>query len=258
VEVIIREIRPDQVFHLAGYAHVGRSFQEADAAWAGNLGATRNLYQAIESWGGRPRILFAGSGLVYGNPETPDQEFDEGSLLRPTSPYAVSKAAADLLGYQMHQAPGLEIIRTRPLNHIGPGQSSQYAVSAFASQVAAIRQGRRPAIIETGNLEACRDLTDVRDVVQAYLLLMDRGRPGEVYNIASGAVYSMRSILERLLALAGIRAEVRQQSARMRAVETPTIRTDAGKLQRETGWEPQFDLDQTLADTLAYWSNFTV
>ena len=249
----MRDIQPQQIYHLAGYAQVGRSFDEPDAAWTGNLAATRSLYEAVARWGSRPRILFVGSGLVYGDPATPDESQDERCLLRPTSPYAASKAAADLLGYQTALNPGLEIVRARPFNHIGPRQSSQFAVANFARQAAAIERGERPPVLETGNLSSRRDLTDVRDTVAAYVLLMQKGRAGEAYNIGSGQNVSMQTVLDRLLALSGLQVEVRTRAELMRTVDQAVARVDATKLRRETGWTPRFSLDQTLADTLDYW-----
>jgi GDP-4-dehydro-6-deoxy-D-mannose reductase len=253
LEALLRDVQPEQIYHLAGYADVGRSFREADAAWAGNLAATRSLYDAVGRWGGRPRILYVGSGLVYGEPETADQVYDERCLLRPVSPYAASKAASDLASFQYGRAPGLEIVRVRPFNHIGPRQSPRYAVAHFAQQIAAIERGRRPPALDTGNLSPLRDLTDVRDIVQAYILLMERGRAGEAYNAGSGVVHSMQAILDRLLALAEVRVEVHQRKELVRGTEVSAVRCDAGKLRRETGWTPRIPLDQTLADVLAYW-----
>jgi GDP-4-dehydro-6-deoxy-D-mannose reductase len=252
VEAVLREARPEQVYHLAGYASPGRSFEEPDAAWAGNLQATRALYDALARWGGRPRVLFVGSGLIYGG-GGPDGRQDEDAPLRPTSPYAASKAAADLLSYQVTRAPGLDVVRARPFNHIGPRQSAEYAVAAFARQIVAIERGRRPPVLETGDLSPHRDFTDVRDTVEAYTLLMDKGRTGEAYNVASGRSCSMQEVLDRLLALAGLAVEVRRRGELVRAAESTVVRVDAGKLRRETGWAPRHTLDQTLADTLAYW-----
>src|SRR5436309_2574138 len=178
VEAVLRDVRPGRVFHLAGYPHVGRSFQEPDAAWQGNLSATRCLYEAVVRWGGRPRVLAVGSGMIYGDPDRPDQVFREDSPLRPTSPYAASKAAADLVGYQVTRSHNLDVVRARPFNHIGPRQSPQFAVANFARQLAEIRRGLRPPLLETGDLGAHRDLTDVRDVAMAYVLLMARGHTG--------------------------------------------------------------------------------
>jgi GDP-4-dehydro-6-deoxy-D-mannose reductase len=250
LEELLRQVRPGRIYHAAGYAQVGRSFQEAEAAWQGNLTATRRLYEAVANWGGAPRILFVGSGLVYGDsPEPPGED----SPLRPDSPYASSKAAADLVSYQYTRNPGLDIVRARPFNHIGPRQTPQFAIPSFARQLVAIERGLSPPVLETGNLSPERDLTDVRDTVAAYLLLMEHGRTGEAYNVGVGKSYSIRHILERLLALSGLKVEVRQRAELVRATDVAHVRVDSTRLRRETGWEPRFRLDQTLADTLAYW-----
>lgn len=253
IEAALRDVCPERIYHLAGYANTSQSFRDVEAAWTGNLGATRGLYEAIVKWGGQPRVLFVGSGLIYGDPQREGDAFDETCVLRPASPYAASKAAADLASYQYSRFPGLDIVRVRPFNHIGPRQSSQYAVAHFAKQIAAIERGTQPPILETGNLSPLRDLTDVRDMVQAYILLMERGRSGDVYNAASGMAHAMQSILDRLLALAKAKVEVRQQPGLVRAAENPTVRGNPDKLRRETGWALRFTLDQTLADILDYW-----
>jgi GDP-4-dehydro-6-deoxy-D-mannose reductase len=253
LEQLIRDVRPEQIYHLAGYAHVGRSFQEPEAAWEGNLRATRRLYDAVVRAGVRPRILFVGSGLVYGENEVAAQGCAETCLLCPDNPYAASKAAADLVSYQCTRHPGLAIIRARPFNHIGPRQSPQFAVSSFARQLVAIERGRQAPVIETGNLQTRRDLSDVRDVVAAYLLLMERGRSGEVYNVGSGITYSMRGVLDRLIALSGANVQVRQKDSLVRATDVPDIRANAEKLRRETGWTTQYTLDQTLQHILDFW-----
>jgi GDP-4-dehydro-6-deoxy-D-mannose reductase len=252
LETLLREVRPEQVCHLAGYARTGRSFEEPDAAWDGNLTTTRRLYDALARWGGRPRVLFISSGLIYGS-RGDGPPPDESAPLRPDSPYAASKAAADLVSYQVYCAPGLDVVRARPFNHVGPRQSPEFAVAHFARQVVAIERGRQPPVLETGDLRPSRDLTDVRDTVAAYLLLLEHGRSGEAYNVASGQGYAMRTVLDRLLALAGVAPEVRQRTELVRPTEQPAVRADATKLRRETGWEPRFTLDRTLADTLEYW-----
>jgi GDP-4-dehydro-6-deoxy-D-mannose reductase len=250
---LLTEWRPDQIYHLAGYAMVGRSFRQPDAAWHGNLDATRSLLEAVARWGGKPRVLLIGSGLVYGGSEIPGQACNEESPLRPESPYAASKAAADLLGYQHWRCTALEIVRARPFNHIGPGQSAEFAVAHFARQIVEIERGRRPPVIDTGNLSPRRDLTDVRDIVRGYVLLMNKGRPGEVYNLGSGQAHAMSEILGRLLQIAGVKCEVQSRNELLRNAETSVLRADAEKARRELSWTPQFALEQTLSDVLAYW-----
>jgi GDP-4-dehydro-6-deoxy-D-mannose reductase len=198
-------------------------------------------------------VLYVGSGLIYGDPEAPGRSTDEDAPLRPASPYAASKAAADLAGYQYARAWGLDVVRVRPFNHIGPRQSPQYAVAHFARQIAAIEQERQAPVLETGNLASRRDLTDVRDMVRAYILLMRHGETGAVYNAGTGEAHSMQSVLDRLLRLAQRQIEVRQQSGLLRAADNNVVRADPARLRAATGWKPRFTLDQTLADTLDYW-----
>jgi GDP-4-dehydro-6-deoxy-D-mannose reductase len=249
----LTRIEPQCIYHLAGYAQVGRSAREADLAWKGNLTATRQLYDAVVDWGERPRILFVGSGLVYESSASADHSHAEACPLEPATPYAASKSAADLTSYQFARMHGLDIIRARPFNHLGPRQSGDYAVPNFARQIAAIEDGRQPPVLETGNLSPFRDVSDVRDIALAYTALMKHGRPGEAYNICSGTAHSINDLLERLLALARVTVEVRTNPSLLRKVDEPFVRGDSSKLRRETGWAPRFSLNQTLADTLEYW-----
>jgi GDP-4-dehydro-6-deoxy-D-mannose reductase len=257
LDAALARIKAEQIYHLAGYSHAGKSAREADAAWTGNLTATRNLYAAAERSGQRPRILFVGSGLVYENSDSPEHAHSESCPLEPTTPYAASKSAADLASYQSAHSGALDIVRVRPFNHVGPRQSSEYAVASFARQIAAVEREERPSVVETGNLSPLRDLTDVRDVVRAYILVMERGRSGDVYNVASGVARSMQSVLDGLLALSRVRITQRTNQELVRGADSPVVRGDAGKLRRETGWAPHFSFEQTLADTLECWRRRT-
>jgi GDP-4-dehydro-6-deoxy-D-mannose reductase len=249
---LLRDRRPEQIYHLAGYADAGQSFQEPDAAWAGNLTATRCLYDAIRQWGGKPRILFISTGAVYGEPVDPEQLLDENSVLRPNSPYAVSKAAADLLSYQYVRAYGLDIVRARPFNHVGPGQSPRFALAHFAWQIAKIERGQAEPVLRVGNLWTERDYTDVRDIVQAYLRLMENGSAGETYNIGSGETRTMLSFLDQLLAVSRVRIAVETDPHLTRKVETAKVRVNAELLRRTTGWSPRISVERTLTDMLEY------
>jgi GDP-4-dehydro-6-deoxy-D-mannose reductase len=253
VETVLRDVRPNWVFHLAGYASPGRSYREPDACWADNLAATRSLYDAVGNTGLQPRILYVSSGLVYGDPAGPDDVFSETTQLRPTSPYAASKAAADLLSFQVTIKPGLDVIRVRPFNQVGPGQTPDYAVANFARQVVAIERGEQQPVIETGDLSARRDLTDVRDMVAGYRSLIEQGARGDVYNAGSGTARRIGETLTRLVELSGVRVEIRQLVDPTRAVETGVARADSAKLRAVTGWAPRYSLDQTLKDVLTYW-----
>jgi len=248
----LARIKPEWIFHLAGYADNGRSIKEPDEAWAGNLTATKNLYDAVTRWGGKPRILYVSSGLIYGEAKQP---INESHLLRPATPYAASKAATDLLSYQQTRHPGLDIIIVRPFNHIGPRQTPVYAIPGWASQLAEIAKGRREPVVRHGDLSSRRDFTDVRDMVQAYILLMENGRKGEAYNAGSGMAVSMDDVLDRLIAISGVGARHEAGPEQSRLVETAATCADSSKLRSETGWTPQISLDQTLTDTLEYWKN---
>lgn len=250
---VLRAVRPSHILHLAGYAQTGQSFQDPDAAWQGNLIATQALYRAVEEWGGRPRIVYVSSGQVYGKADPPGTSADENAALKPVSPYAASKAAADLLSYQVTCHPGLDVVRARPFNHCGPRQSADFAVAHFARQIAAISSGTTDPTLETGDLTACRDLTDVRDVIDAYWLLLQGGRTGEVYNIGTGTSVSMESVVRMLGDLAKTQFEIRRASRRMRPADPGVTLCDAAKLKRELNWSPRFAIQETLASLLEYW-----
>ena len=253
VEEVVRHVRPDWLFHLAGYANTGGSFREPDACWRDNLAATRSLYDAVIRSGLRPRILYVSTGLIYGEPDDPAGACDERTTFKPASPYAASKAAADILSYQYTRSPGLDIVRVRLFNQIGPRQSADYAVANFARQIAAAEMRRQEPVMETGDLSAHRDITDVRDMVAAFPLLLEKGRSGEAYNAGRGETLRIQELLDRLLALSTATIEVRQKVEPGRKADTAITRADASKLRAATGWAPHIALDQTLADILADW-----
>ena len=253
VEAVVREARPEWVFHLAGYANTGAAFREPDRCWHDNLTATRALYDAIARTDVRPRILYVSTGLVYGDPDTPDRACDERTTLKPASPYAASKAAGDLLSYQYTRNPGLDIIRVRLFNQIGPRQSADYAVANFARQIAAIEVGKQPPVIETGDLSAQRDITDVRDMVAAFPLLLEKGVTGEAYNAGRGETYRIQALLDLLLEMSRVTVEVRPRIEPGRKADTTVTRADPTKLRLATGWTARIALDQTLSDILNDW-----
>lgn len=250
---ILKRFDPEWIIHLAGYANAGASFREPHRAWEGNFSLTRSLYDAVSEWGGKPRILYVSSGLIYGEPDVPGQPTDERTTLKPASPYATSKATADLLSYQLTRHPGMDIVRVRPFNHMGPKQSAEYAAANFARQLAEAEKGLRPAEMETGDLSGQRDLTDVRDVVEAYIRVLEVGKTGEAFNVGSGTTYTMQSILDQLLAMTARRVEVRQKIDPSRKGDTAVTRADISKIQDATGWKPRIPLARTLADILDDW-----
>lgn len=249
----IGQFRPDWIFHLAGYANTGKSFQEPAQCWEANLQGTINLYDAVVQAGIKPRILFVSTGLIYGDPEPGRERLDESAPLKPASPYATSKAAADLLSYQMTRSAGLDIVRVRLFNQIGPRQAADYAVANFARQIAAIEAGRQPPVLETGDLSGKRDLTDVRDMVAALRLVLEKGKTGEAYNLGRGEVWKIADVLAELVSLSNVRVEVKSKVEPGRGADTAVSRADTGKLFATTGWQPQLDSKRTLTDILNYW-----
>ncbi|MGD1994545.1 MAG: GDP-mannose 4,6-dehydratase, partial [Anaerolineae bacterium] len=177
----------------------------------------------------------------------------EETPLRPLSPYAVSKVAQDMLGLQYHLAYGIEVVRLRPFNHTGPGQSPRFVVPAFASQVARIEVGLQEPVLFVGNLDVWRDFTDVRDIVRAYVLAATEAKPGQVYNLASGQPQSIREMLESLLDLSPVEIQVEVDPDRYRPADMPVAYGSAEKFHRHTGWEPEIQFEQTLQDVLTYW-----
>ncbi|AWM37724.1 GDP-6-deoxy-D-mannose reductase [Gemmata obscuriglobus] len=256
-ERVVRECRPDWVCHLAGYANTGGSFRDPERAWRENLTATRCLYDAVAGSGLKPRILFVSTGLIYGEPDEPDGVCDESTTLKPASPYASSKAAADLISYQYTRSAGLDIVRVRLFNQIGPRQSADFAVPNFARQIAAAEVGKQAPEVNVGDLSARRDVADVRDIVAAFPLLLEKGQCGEAYNAARGESFLIQSLLDRLVAMSRVPIQVNQKIEPGRKADTAVARADAAKLRTATGWAPQVTLDQSLAGVLNYWRSLS-
>ena len=251
---LLHEVRPTHIYHLAGFSDAAASVRQPELAHRDNVIATERLLDSVRNLVPRPRILHVSTGLVYGTPGEGTDFFDETSPVHPETPYAESKIVAELAVERFGRETGLEIVRARPFNHTGPGQSARFAIPSFAQRLGLIAQGVEPPILKTGNLDVERDICDVRDVVAAYLLLVERGTPGDVYNIAAGVSTSMRTIVERMIELSGLRVELRTSEDLVRAGEPLRVRVRVGidKLRR-LGWMPRFTLDETLAATLAAW-----
>lgn len=253
VRALIDESQPDRIVHLAALADVGASFRDPWATLENNIRIQVNLQEALRFSGANARVLIIGSSEVYGAAGGTADPIDENYPFQPASPYSVSKVAQDMLGLQYFVAHGMEIIRVRPFNHIGPSQKGGFVAADFASQIAEIEAGQREPVMAVGNLTAERDFTDVRDVVRAYWLLLDRGTPGEAYNVCSGTSRSIQSLLDTLLSFTSVPIEVRQDPARMRPSDVPRRVGDAGKLRAATGWQPTIPFEQTLLDILNDW-----
>ncbi len=247
---------PDAICHLAAQASVGRSWSDARATFEVNSLGVLNLLEAAAGSTPRPRVLLISSAEVYGS-VTPDQlPITEHVPFRPASPYAASKAAAELLGLQAWLGGGLEVVRVRPFNHTGPGQRPDYVVPALARQIAAAVTSGADRL-EVGNLAVRRDLTDVRDVVRAYRLLLTDGVPGEVYNVCRGRSELIEDLARRMLELAGVDLPLVVDPARVRPVDLPDLVGDPTRVHQATGWVPDIDLDQTLRDVLRSFSSPT-
>jgi GDP-4-dehydro-6-deoxy-D-mannose reductase len=244
---------PDAVYHLAALTHVGQSWDEPLQVLEVNIMGTAAVLAAARQCGSDPRVLVTSSAEVYGAVTDPGRlPLHEGSPTAPLTPYAASKLAAEAVVAQAHLGHGQHVITVRPFNHIGPGQTPNFAVPALAKRIVdADRRGA--ATIPVGNLSARRDFTDVRDVVRAYRLLVESGQPGEIYNVCSGRDVSIREIADGLLQLAGTTLEFEVDPTLVRPVEVPVLRGDPTRLVEATGWTPEVPLDQTLADVLAYW-----
>jgi GDP-4-dehydro-6-deoxy-D-mannose reductase len=253
VRRVLRDVRPERIFHLAAQSYVPTSWLAPSETLSGNVLGQVNLFEAIRDVGLSPRVHIAGSSEEYGLVLPYEVPLREDSPLRPLSPYAVSKVAQDLLAYQYWQSYQLHVVRTRGFNHTGPRRGEVFVTSNFSRQVAEIERGMREPVVHVGNLESIRDFTDVRDMVRAYWLALERGEAGEVYNICSGRGYSAQQVLDILLGLAHVKVEVRQDPARMRPSDVTLLVGDCSKFRSATGWEPTIPFEVTLKDLLEHW-----
>jgi GDP-4-dehydro-6-deoxy-D-mannose reductase len=243
----------DCVIHLAAQSFVPESFRDPKQTFEVNFIGTLNLFQALQRCEFRGRLLYVSSAEVYGRVEPSEMPIDEAHPLRPRSPYGVSKMAAEALCDQWSQTEALDVMIARPFNHIGPGQSERFVVSSFARQLAEIKLGRRDPVIAVGDVDVTRDVTDARDVVKAYLLLLEHGSTAEVYNVCSGREFWIRDILTMLIDLSGVEARFFQDPAKLRTTDQPRLLGSFDRLHRRTGWIPGIDLRTSLRDTLAQW-----
>lgn len=253
VQSLVAEIQPDYIFHLAAQAFVPTSLADPWDTLQNNIRSELNLLEAVRRSGREVRVLVVGSNEEYGAPQPGELPQTESSPLRPNNPYAVSKVAQDFLGLEYHLAYGIPVVRVRPFNHTGPGQSPRFVVPAFARQIARIEAGQQETVMQVGNLDAARDFSDVRDIVRAYHLAATQGEAGEVYNLASGQAQSIRGLLDTLLSYSQADIRVERDPARYRPVDVPQVYGSAEKFHRLTGWEPKIPFEQTLKDTLDYW-----
>jgi GDP-4-dehydro-6-deoxy-D-mannose reductase len=249
VEAALADSRPARIVHCAGLPHVAESWQRNVAALEVNALGTHHLLAAVRRLGLDARVVVPSSALVY-RPSA--AALGEDAPIGPTSPYALSKLAQERIALA-GAAEGQAVIVARPFNHVGPRQEPSFATSSFARQIARAEAGLTPPVLEVGDLGAQRDFSDVRDVARAYVRLADAGEPGRVYNICTGEATSVRTILDRLLALARVRLEVRQDASRLRPADHPVLVGDGSRIRRELGWAPERRLDESLRDLLEHW-----
>jgi GDP-4-dehydro-6-deoxy-D-mannose reductase len=252
---LLEQICPDYLFHLAAQSSVALSWEKPALTVDINIKGAIHLLEALRKMQKPPRVLLIGSGEEYGFIQPEELPIREDTPLRPGNIYACTKAAQNLLGQTYARAYKLEIIMVRAFNHTGPEQLDSFAVSHFCKQIAEIEAGLRLPIIHTGNLSVRRDFTDVRDIVKAYSLLIQKGKAGEIYNVGSGKAMSMQEVLDMALSLAKIKITVEQDPALMRISDTPVIQADISRLTMETGWKPEIPLQNTIADMLDDWRN---
>jgi GDP-4-dehydro-6-deoxy-D-mannose reductase len=254
-QALIDKSQPDMVFHLAAQSFVPASWGAPSDTLQTNVSSQINLLEAIRARKLDPAIQVAGSSEEYGLVLEHECPIRESNSLRPLSPYAVSKLAQDFLGYQYFKSYGLRVMRTRAFNHSGPRRGDVFVTSNFAKQIVEIEMGLRPPVIHVGNLDARRDFSDVRDIVQGYWLTVQKGTPGEVYNLASGVAHPISTVLDMLLSGAGLagKVQITPSPDRMRPSDVPLLLGDSSKLRDETGWRTTIPLEKTLSDLLTYW-----
>ena len=253
VEKLIIEVQPNEVYNLASQTSPSQSVKDPSDTLMTNTLSELYLFEAIKNNSHEnTRILAVSSSEIYGAIDPSDLPVDEDTPLRPITPYAVSKITQDYLALQYFLAHNLQIVRVRPFNHSGPRQPSKFVLPMFAKQIADIEKGKQEPVMRVGNLDARKDFTDVRDVVKAYSLLMEKGVAGEVYNIGSGKSVKIQYILDSLIRLSDKEITYERDDALYRPLDTPDIYCDYEKIKSLTGWEPKIPLEKTLKDTLDY------
>ncbi len=250
---IIRKVEPDYIFHLAAQSFVPLSWQAPQATLMTNVIGTLGVLEAAYRERPEAVIHIAGSSEEYGLVYPEECPINEEQPLRPVSPYGVSKVSADLLAQQYHHSYQMRVAISRAFNHTGPRRGEEFVTSKIAKCLAEIKLGLSEPVLELGNLEAVRDFTDVRDVVRAYWLLVNKCEYGRPYNIGSGIGRTIQEIVDRLLGVSGVEAEIRQDPALMRPSDVPRLVCDSSRFRQATGWAPEIDFTETMKDLFEYW-----
>lgn len=253
VHELIRSIEPDYVIHLASNSSVAYSWSEPVKSFQNNTNIFLNLVEAIRVCNLKSRVLSIGSSEEYGLVDLNDLPLNEDCKLNPISPYAVARVSQELISTIYTQGYGVDIVKTRSFNHIGPGQSSNFVISSFARQIIERKLGIAVGPIKVGNLEVVRDFIDVRDVVSAYWSVLLNGKTGEVYNVCSGEGFSILEVLNKMISIAGISCSILVQQELLRPIDNPIILGDNNKIIKDCNWNPKYSIDKSLEDILDYW-----
>lgn len=253
VRGVLEKVKPERIFHLAAHSSVPSSLKSPAEALITNIVGQLNIFEAVRQLGLDPLIHIAGSAEVYGNVPAHEVPIKETCPFRPISPYGVSKATQELLAFQHVQSYKMKVVCTRGFPHTGPRQREQFVASNFAKQIASIEAGVQEPVIFVGNLEPVKDFADVRDVVKAYWLALEKGIPGEVYNICTGGGHKIRDIVDIYLKHSKAKVQIKEDPARKRSNDVPVLVGDGSKFLKQTGWRPAIPFEQTLVDLLNYW-----
>ena len=249
---VISEVKPNKVFHLAGQSAVGLSWKEPTLTFNINVNGTINLLEAIREKIVDTKILIIGSSDQYGVIKEQDCPINENQKQNPQTPYGISKKTQEEVALLYSKVYNMNIIIARPFNHIGPGQNKNFVVPDFASKIVDIERGADP-VIKVGNLDTYRDFTDVRDIVRAYVLLLEKGNIGEIYNVGSGSAIRVQEILDKLINLSKLPISIEIDPDKFRPIDVPLVLCDNSKIKSDTGWVPGISIDETLKETLEYW-----
>lgn len=250
---LLFEVRPNFIFHLAAQSSVALAWKNPCLTVDVNIKGSLNVMDALRELFYKPRVLLIGSGEEYGHILPNETPISEGNLLRPGNIYAATKACQNMIGNIYQKAYDLELIMVRAFNHVGPGQAPTFVVSDFCKQAAEIEKGLREPVMRVGNLAAKRDFTDVRDVVKAYVKLIQQGTAGETYNVGRGHAIEIRKLLDMIISMSSAEIKVEIDQNKIRPVDVPIIEADISKLTKLTGWKPQIPIEQTILETLNYW-----
>jgi len=250
---ILKEVKPDKIFHLAAQSFVPVSWKDPQNTLFNNIVSELNIFEVLKGMKLDPVIQIAGSSEEYGLVRKEEIPIKESNLLRPLSPYAVSKITQDMLASQYHRSNNLKTVITRAFNHTGPRRDKRFVTSWFAYQIASIEVGLQKPVIKVGNLDSYRDFSDVRDMVRAYWLATEKCKYGEPYNIGSGKTYQIKEVLSMLLSFSKSKIKIEKDPQLMRPSDVPILQCDCRKFKKATGWNPKINFETTLKDILNYW-----